>query len=96
MFATVESKLMLARALAGAGRTSEARDAFEALLPHYSGEEARAYYVAFLSQQKDRARAEAVMAEMDKRFRIGSSTYRRVNHTWRRDAHKAYKEAFAV
>jgi hypothetical protein len=95
MFASGEAKLMLARALAGAGRTAEAREAFEALLPHFSGEEARAYYIAFLAQHGDRARAESVMAELDKRFRLGGSTYRRSNNGWRRDAHKAFDAAFA-
>jgi hypothetical protein len=96
VFASGEAKLMLARALAGAGRTREARDAYEALLQHYSGEEARAYYVAFLAQQGDRARAEAVMGEIDKRLRLGSHTYRRMNDSYRRDARKAYDAAFAT
>jgi hypothetical protein len=96
MYASGEAKLMLARGLSGAGRANEARDTYEALLPHFAGEEARAYFVAFLAQQKDRARAEQIMADMDKRFRLASSTYRRVNHSWRRDAHKAFTEAFTV
>ena len=90
-----EAKLMLARALAGAGRTQEARDCYEALLPHFGGEEARAYYVAFLAKQNERARAEAVLADLDKRFRVASPSYRRTNQSWRRDAHKAFEEAFA-
>jgi hypothetical protein len=91
-----EAKLMLARALAGAGRDPEARDCYEALLPHYGGEEARAYYVAFLARLRDRTRAEAVLAELDKRFRVGSASYRRLNQSWRRDAHKAFEQAFSA
>lgn len=96
MYRSGDAKLMLARALAGQGRADEARHCFEALLPHFSGEEARAYFIAFLAQQKDHSRAQAVLSEMDKHFRLAGSSYRRVNNSWRRDAHKVFDEAFSA
>ena len=42
------------------------------------------------------AEADAVMGEIDKRLRLGSHTYRRMNDSYRRDARKAYDAAFAT
>jgi hypothetical protein len=94
MFDRGDAKLMVAQALEGAGRDSESRDYFEALIPHYSGEEARAQYIAFLCRHKDPARANAVMADIDKRFRLGNASYRKGNKVWRESALNAIADQF--
>jgi hypothetical protein len=96
MFDRGDAKLMLAQAFEGAGRDSESRDCFEALLLHYSGEEARAQYIAFLCRHSDRARAESIMHDIDKRFRLGSPSYRKENKVWRDSAKNALDAAFST
>jgi hypothetical protein len=94
MFDGGDAKLMLAQAYEGAGRDSECRDCYESLIQHYAGEEARAQFVAFLARQKDKPRAETVLQEIDKRFRLGTTTYRRSNKFWRESAQKAFNDSF--
>jgi hypothetical protein len=94
MFDRGDAKLMLAQALEGADKHSESRDCFEALLLHYPGEEARAQYVAFLCRQKDRVRAQSVITEIDKRFRLGGAAYRKENSNWRTSAQQAFSTQF--
>ncbi|NJS36560.1 MAG: tetratricopeptide repeat protein [Brachymonas sp.] len=95
MFDGGDAKLMLAQAYEGAGQDAQCRDCYESLIQHYAGEEARAQYIAFLARHKNRSRAEAVLNDVDKRFRLGSTTYRRSNKTWRDSAHQAFDQAFA-
>jgi hypothetical protein len=94
MFDGGDAKLMMAQAYEGAGQDRECRDCYESLIQHYAGEEAKAQYIAFLARQKDKTRAETLLSEIDKRFRLGSTTYRRSNKNWRDSAHQAFDQAF--
>jgi hypothetical protein len=94
MYDRGDAKLMMAQALEGAGQSQASRDYFEALIPHYPGEEARAQYIALLCRLKDRQRAQAVMTDMDKRYRLGNASYRKENRVWRESATKAIAQQF--
>jgi hypothetical protein len=89
MYGQGQAKLMLARAYVGAGQPQTAREHYEALLPHFAGEEARAWYISFLCQQGAKESAQALMGQMDKRFRTATPAYRRDNKLWRGEAQKA-------
>ena len=53
-------------------------------------------YRGVLQSHADDLPALTVLGEIDKRLRLGSHTYRRMNDSCRRDARKAYDAAFAA
>jgi len=68
--------LLRARIMADLGRTAEARSLFEDVIERIAGEEARCHYVAFLLQQGDRQRAQAVLEDVERRARRMDRTQR--------------------
>ncbi|MDO7833505.1 tetratricopeptide repeat protein [Sphingobium sp. HBC34] len=68
--------LLRARILADLGRSAEARALFEDLVERIAGEEARCHYAAFLLQQSDTYRAQAVLEEVERRARRMDRTQR--------------------
>ena len=81
-FRSGESKLMRARALAGAGRNDEALAQYEAILEHYAGEEARCRYAALLAKLGRIEAAERVLGEAEKRLALNGPQYARDNREW--------------
>ena len=77
-----EPKLMRARALAGAGRHSEALEQYEAILEPFPGEEARCRYASLLAELGRLDEAEKTLQEAEKRARINGRQYERANREW--------------
>ncbi|QGP80794.1 tetratricopeptide repeat protein [Sphingobium sp. CAP-1] len=68
--------LLRARILADLNRSAEARTLFEELVERIAGEEARCHYAAFLLQQGDTRRAEAILEEVERCARRMDRTQR--------------------
>lgn len=81
-FRSGDAKLMRARALAGARRSSEALAQYEAILDLYGGEEARCRYATLLAVLGHQDAALRVMQEVEKRASLNGSAYARTNREW--------------
>jgi len=92
-FRSGDAKLLRARALAGGMRSDEALAQYEAMLDHYSGEEARCRYASLLAALGRVDMAERVIAEAEKRVRLAGSAYGRVNREWLNGAREDVAQA---
>ena len=72
-----EAKLMRARALDGAGQTQQALEQYQAILPDYTGEEARSRLILLLLKMGRAEQARQIFAEMEKKIRVAPSYYQR-------------------
>ncbi|WP_454909316.1 hypothetical protein [Variovorax gossypii] len=86
-----EVAVLAARALAADGRQAEAREAFESALSQYNTVEARARYIAWLSQQGDASSAQRHWEELQQAARHWNSHARSVNREWMRLASDAVR-----
>jgi hypothetical protein len=68
--------LLRARILADLKRSAEARALFEDVVERVAGEEARCHYAAFLLQQRDTRRAQAILEEVERRAKRMDRTQR--------------------
>lgn len=68
--------LLRARILADLNRSAEARTLFEDVVERVAGEEARCHYAAFLLQQRDTRRAQAILEEVERRAKRMDRTQR--------------------
>ncbi|SEJ55935.1 hypothetical protein SAMN05518849_108168 [Sphingobium sp. AP50] len=68
--------LLRARILADLNRSAEARTLFEDVVERVAGEEARCHYAAFLLQQGDSRRAQAILEEVERRAKRMDRTQR--------------------
>lgn len=68
--------LLRARILADLNRSAEARTLFEDVVERVAGEEARCHYAAFLLQQGDTRRAQAILEEVERRAKRMDRTQR--------------------
>lgn len=81
-FRSGDAKLLRARALAGAKRGEEALAQYEAMLEHFSGEEARCRYASLLAAMGRLDMAEQALAAAEKRVSLAGSAYGRINREW--------------
>jgi hypothetical protein len=68
--------LLRARILADLNHSAEARTLFEDVVERVAGEEARCHYAAFLLQQGDTRRAQAILEEVERRAKRMDRTQR--------------------
>ena len=87
-FRSGEAKLLRARTLASTGRTEEALAQYEAILEHFSGEEACCRYASLLALVGRVHLAEKVLAEAEKRASLNGRQYFRNNKEWLEGARK--------
>lgn len=81
-FRSGEAKLLRARALAGGRRGDEALAQYEAILEHFTGEEARCRYASLLAALGRLDAAGKVLAEAEKRVALNGRQYARHNRDW--------------
>ncbi|HUD50517.1 tetratricopeptide repeat protein [Parvibaculum sp.] len=81
-FQSHEGHLLYARALEALGRRDEAMREYEALLPHYPGQEARARYALLLKSAGRESEAGELFALIVKAVERGRNDYRRAQREW--------------
>ena len=81
-FRSGEAKLLRARTLAATERNDEALAQYEAILEHFTGEEARCRYASLLAKLGRLDSAERVLAEAEKRSSLAGTQYLRDNRQW--------------
>jgi hypothetical protein len=77
-----ERRLLAARIHAGLGRTVEADELLRELAKSNDGEEPRYRYAAFLRTAGRHSEADAVVAEMARRWKHATSQYKRLEKVW--------------
>jgi hypothetical protein len=90
---TLEFDLLYARTLEELGRTQEALEAFETLLPVITGEETRVRYGMLLAKMDRRAEAHHVFEETLRNARLSPPYYRRSEREWIRAAKAGLRQS---
>ncbi len=88
-----EATLMRARALEGAGQTQQALEQYQAILPDYTGEEARSRLILLLLKMGRVEQARQAYKEMEKKIHVAPAYYRREQREFITAAKKALAEA---
>ena len=81
-FRSSEGHLLYARCVEASGDTAAAAHEYEALIPGFSGEEARVRYGLMLKRDGQIAKASEIFAESLKRARLAPNYYRREQREW--------------
>ena len=86
---TADGHLLYARALEAGGWTDRALEEYAALVPYFSGEEARCRYGELLARTGAADQAQEQYREIVRRVELVGSTYRRDQRSWYDTARRA-------
>ena len=87
-----ERDLLLARTLAGMGRADQAATLYEALLPGFTGEEARYRYAELQWRRGSKAKARELIEAILDKARLAAGPYRRREREWIRGAKRLRRQ----